>query len=72
MERFKQTARGRVWCPKDHLEERVLEFVGFFLALAAALFVLIHARMRQLPFWSIIGWVLGTFLLMIVVLPIYR
>ncbi|MEM9439570.1 MAG: hypothetical protein AAGA73_03915 [Pseudomonadota bacterium] len=48
-----------------------MEIVGFLLAIAAALFVLIHARTRHLPFWSIVGWVVGTFLLMIVVLPIY-
>jgi 4-amino-4-deoxy-L-arabinose transferase-like glycosyltransferase len=48
-----------------------LEIIGIAIAIIAALFVLIHARMRQLPFWSIVGWVAGTFLLLIIVLPIY-
>lgn len=48
-----------------------MELIGVVIAIIAAGFVLVHARMRQLPFWSIVGWVTGTFLLMIVVLPIY-
>ncbi len=62
---------SRVSCSLPRVEERRLEVIGVIIAIISALFVLVHARMRQLPFWSIVGWVAGTFLLMIVVLPIY-
>jgi len=48
-----------------------LEIVGIVIALIAALFILFHARIRQLPLWVAIGWALGTFFLLIITLPIY-
>lgn len=48
-----------------------MEIVGIVIAVIGALFVLFHARIRQLPFVTAIGWALGTFLLLVVVLPVY-
>ncbi|MGI9421075.1 MAG: hypothetical protein ACR2RA_24890 [Geminicoccaceae bacterium] len=48
-----------------------MELVGIVIAVIAALFVLFHARIRQLPLFAAIGWALGTFLLLIIVLPVY-
>jgi ABC-type amino acid transport system permease subunit len=48
-----------------------LEIVGIVIAIIGALFVLFHARIRQLPTGVAVGWALCTFLLLIVVLPIY-
>ena len=48
-----------------------MEVVGIVIAVIAALFVLFHARFRQLPVWAAVGWALGTFLLLIIVLPVY-
>jgi hypothetical protein len=48
-----------------------LELVGIVIAVIAALFVGVHAWIRDLSGWAILGWTLGTFLLFIVVLPLY-
>ncbi|MEM7042083.1 MAG: hypothetical protein AAF543_04650 [Pseudomonadota bacterium] len=48
-----------------------MELVGIVIAVIAALFVLFHARIRQLSLWAAIGWALGTFFLLIIALPIY-
>ena len=48
-----------------------MEVVGIVIAVIAALFVLFHARIRQLPLWAAIGWSVGTFLLLIIALPVY-
>ena len=48
-----------------------LELVGIVIAVIAALFVLFHARIRQLSLWAAIGWAIGTFFLLIIVLPVY-
>jgi hypothetical protein len=52
-------------------EERILVVIGVLIAFLAACFVLLHARSRELGFWSIVVWVAGTFLVMVVFLPIY-
>ena len=48
-----------------------MELVGIVIAVMAALFVLVHARIRRLPLWQAAIWSIGTFLLLIVVLPVY-
>lgn len=48
-----------------------MEIVGIVLAAIAALFVLIHARIRRLPLLKSAVWAFGTLLLLIIVLPIY-
>ncbi|MGI9501926.1 MAG: hypothetical protein ACR2RE_02570 [Geminicoccaceae bacterium] len=48
-----------------------MEIVGIVIAVIGALFVLFHARIRQLSFIVAIGWAMSTFLLLIVVLPVY-
>jgi len=48
-----------------------LEIVGILLATLAALFVFTHAWTRGLSIWAALAWAAGTFLLLIVVLPIY-
>ena len=48
-----------------------MEVVGIVIAVIAALFVLFHARIRQLPLWMAASWALATFLLFVVMLPIY-
>ena len=48
-----------------------MEVVGIVIAVIGALFVLFHARFRQLSMWAAIGWALGTFFLLIIALPIY-
>lgn len=48
-----------------------MEIVGIVIAVIAALFVLIHARIRQLPIWSAVAWAVATFLFLIIALPIY-
>ena len=48
-----------------------MEIVGIVIAMIAALFVLFHARIRQLPLRTAVGWALGTFFLLIIALPVY-
>ena len=48
-----------------------MEVVGIVIAVIAALFVLFHARIRRMSLWAAIGWSVGTFLLLIIVLPVY-
>lgn len=48
-----------------------MEIVGIVIAVIAALFVLIHARVRQLPIGSAVAWAVATFLFLIIALPIY-
>ena len=48
-----------------------MEIVGIVVAVIGALFVLFHARIRQLSVIAAIGWAVGTFLLLVVVLPVY-
>lgn len=48
-----------------------MELVGILIATLAAIFVFFHAWVRQVPIWAAVLWALGTFLLLIVVLPIY-
>ncbi|NJO36741.1 MAG: hypothetical protein HC871_02820 [Rhizobiales bacterium] len=48
-----------------------MEIVGIVIAIIGALFVLFHARLRQLSMWAAVGWALSTFLLLIIALPIY-
>ena len=48
-----------------------MEIVGIVIAVLAALFVLVHARIRLLSPWATAGWTVGTFLLLIVVFPLY-
>lgn len=48
-----------------------MELVGIVIAVIAALFVLLHARIRQLSLWAAIGWSIGTFLFLIIALPVY-
>lgn len=48
-----------------------MEILGIILATIAALFVLVHSRIRRLPLWASAAWTLGTFLFLIIVLPIY-
>jgi len=49
----------------------VLEIVGIVIAVIGALFVLFHARIRNLSVGTAVGWALGTFFLLIVALPVY-
>lgn len=48
-----------------------MELVGILIAVFAALFVFFHAWVRRVPVWAALLWALGTFLLLIVILPIY-
>lgn len=48
-----------------------MELVGILIALIAALLVFLHAWIRQVPVWAALLWALGTFFLLIIVLPIY-
>ena len=48
-----------------------MEVVGIVIAVIAALFVLLHARIRQLSLWAAAAWALGTFFLLIIILPVY-
>ena len=48
-----------------------MEIVGIVIALIGALFVLLHARLRQLSIIATIGWALGTFFLLVIALPLY-
>ena len=48
-----------------------MELIGIFIALFAALFVFLHAWVRHVPIWRVLLWAIGTFLLLIVVFPIY-
>ncbi len=48
-----------------------MELVGIIIAVIAAIFVFFHAWIRQVPIWAALLWSLGTFLILIVVLPIY-
>lgn len=48
-----------------------MELVGILIATLAAIFVFFHAWVRQVPIWAALLWALGTFLLLIIVLPIY-
>ena len=48
-----------------------MEVVGIVIAVIAALFVLFHARIRRMSLWAAIGWSVGTFFLLIIVLPVY-
>ena len=48
-----------------------MEVVGIVIAVIAALFVLVHARIRRLSLWAAIGWSIGTFFLLIIALPVY-
>lgn len=48
-----------------------MEVVGIVVAVFGAVFVLLHARIRQLSIWVATGWALCTFFLLIIALPIY-
>jgi hypothetical protein len=48
-----------------------MELIGIVIALIAAIFVFFHAWIRQVPIWAALLWALGTFLFLIIVLPIY-
>lgn len=48
-----------------------MELIGILIALIAAFFVFFHAWVRQVSIWAALLWAIGTFLLLIVVLPIY-
>jgi len=48
-----------------------MELIGILIALIAAIVVFLHAWVRQVPIWAALLWALGTFLFLIVVLPIY-
>ncbi len=48
-----------------------MELVGIVIAVIAALFVLFHARVRQLSLRAAIGWALATFFLLIIAFPVY-
>ena len=48
-----------------------MELVGILIALIAAIFVFLHAWIRQVPIWAALLWAVGTFLFLIIVLPIY-
>ncbi len=48
-----------------------MELIGILIALIAAISVFLHAWIRQVPVWAALLWAVGTFLLFIIVLPIY-
>ena len=48
-----------------------MELIGILIALIAAIFVFLHAWVRQVPIWAALLWALGTFLFFIIVLPVY-
>ena len=48
-----------------------MEIVGIVIAVVAALFVLLHARLRDLSIGAAIIWALATFLFLIIILPVY-
>ncbi|MGH1481600.1 MAG: hypothetical protein ACRBM6_23200 [Geminicoccales bacterium] len=48
-----------------------MELVGILIAILAAIFVFFHAWIRRVPVWAAFLWALGTFLFLIIILPIY-
>ena len=48
-----------------------MELVGILIAVIAAVFVFLHAWIRQVPIWAALLWAVGTFFFLIIVLPIY-
>ena len=48
-----------------------MELFGILIALFAAMFVFVHAWLRNVPVWQALLWAFGTFFFLIIVLPIY-
>ena len=48
-----------------------MRFIGLLIAAAVAVWVYVDAKKRGYKMLPAVGWMMGVFLLMIVVLPIY-
>ncbi|MEM8949152.1 MAG: hypothetical protein AAGA21_13875 [Pseudomonadota bacterium] len=75
LDNFQTSFGGQIRSLDEPDEKRsgaqALELVGIVIAVIAALFVLFHARFRQLSLLAAICWSVCTFLLFIIVFPVY-